>query len=464
MKLNPVASFGTPHFRALGRDSVVLALADATALLLGLAVGDLFVFGAVSMRFSLLVIPAWIAAATVIRLYPGWGMGAAEELRRVEGLLAVLFGSAAAALFLSQMTSSASRGSFLVAFALCTVLIPISRAAFRGARLRAGRWGAPSVIYGRASSVPMLVKILREDASLGFRPVGVFTDSDVAAEVPRLGGLGDRATDGAEVSLLDTSGFSRHEIVELIEGPLADCRQIIMIPDLLEAPSLWVRPCDLQGILGLEITRTLTNPMSAWTKRVAEIAFVVLLSPVWVPVLAVALFLTWAWDRHAPLYRQTRIGFGGRPFVALKIRTMTPEADRRLQQMLAEKPELRAEWDRDFKLRNDPRITPIGRFLRRWSIDELPQFLNVVRGEMSIVGPRPLPEYHHAQIPARVRALRERVRPGLTGLWQVSGRSDSGADGIERWDAYYVRNWSIWLDLVILARTFCILARPRGAY
>jgi lipopolysaccharide/colanic/teichoic acid biosynthesis glycosyltransferase len=143
---------------------------------------------------------------------------------------------------------------------------------------------------------------------------------------------------------------------------------------------------------------------------------------------------------------------------------MRPDADRVLEKALAADPALRAEWDATFKLENDPRITRAGRLIRATSLDELPQLLNVLRGEMSLVGPRPLPAYHHDELEEDVREVRERVRPGLTGLWQVSGRSDTGTAGMERWDPYYVRNWSLWLDVVILVRTFRAVLARSGAY
>jgi lipopolysaccharide/colanic/teichoic acid biosynthesis glycosyltransferase len=146
-----------------------------------------------------------------------------------------------------------------------------------------------------------------------------------------------------------------------------------------------------------------------------------------------------------------------------KFRTMMPGAEQVLQSKLASDAELKQEWETNFKLKVDPRITRIGRFLRRTSLDELPQLFNVLRGQMSLVGPRPLPRYHHNELSTQVMKLRVRVRPGMTGLWQISGRSDTGNAGIERWDSYYVRNWSVWLDAVILARSVRAVVRGEGA-
>ena len=164
-------------------------------------------------------------------------------------------------------------------------------------------------------------------------------------------------------------------------------------------------------------------------------------------------------------YLQKRVGRGYRRFGCIKFRTMRADADAVLQRVLAESPEMRAEFERDFKLRQDPRITPIGRFLRRSSLDELPQFLNVLRGEMSVVGPRPIVDKEMERYgPFMDEVLA--VRPGLTGLWQVSGRNNLSYAKRVRLDLAYSRGRSFLLDLAIILRTFGVLLLPmdRGAY
>ena len=169
-------------------------------------------------------------------------------------------------------------------------------------------------------------------------------------------------------------------------------------------------------------------------------------------------------ERKNPFFMQRRVGKNNRFFCPVKFRTMVGDAEERLKRVLALDETVRAEWGRSCKLRDDPRVTRIGRVLRRSSLDELPQVLNVLAGQMSLVGPRPLPEYHHDQLAESVRTPRSRVRPGITGLWQVSGRSETGTAGMEKWDTYYVRNWSVWLDIIILARTFQTVIKGQGAY
>lgn len=420
------------------------------------------------MGFTL---PLWILSALAIRLLPGWGLGPVEELRRTTMLLLGVFGTTAASLFFAKTSTQASRLTLGVALVFSLLLLPMIRTRIKAMLIRMGLWGLPAVIYGETSATRRVVATLRAEATLGYIPVAVVDDLRTSGpssgdEVDGLPLVADPRREGiyADVAVFMMQGRSRHQVVEMIEGPLAGYRHIVMIPDIDESPSLWVKPRDMGGVLGLEVTSNLLDLWARTIKRIADIIFGVMTIWIWVPLMGVISGLVWLQDRKNPFFRQERIGQNGRAFKMLKFRTMHVNAEQILQARLDGDPSFREQWEQGFKLREDPRITPMGRFLRKTSLDELPQLINVLRNEMSLVGPRPLPRYHHDMLPDRVCRLRERVKPGMTGMWQVSGRSEAGNEGLMKWDAYYVRNWSVWLDIVIMVRTLRVVLTGRGAF
>jgi lipopolysaccharide/colanic/teichoic acid biosynthesis glycosyltransferase len=187
-------------------------------------------------------------------------------------------------------------------------------------------------------------------------------------------------------------------------------------------------------------------------------------APFWVPVFGLCALLIFLADRHSPIYSQERVGLRGQPIRVMKFRTMVVDAESRLQKYIETNPAAKLEWETKFKLTHDPRITGIGALLRRTSLDEIPQLINVLLGQMSLVGPRPLPTYHLQAMALEYQDVRARVLPGLSGLWQVSGRSETDVQGMAELDDQYVRNWSVWLDIVILVRTVGAVIVGRGAY
>ena len=258
------------------------------------------------------------------------------------------------------------------------------------------------------------------------------------------------------------------EVPEVLRSAIIDEQQfglnrLILISDLGWFGGSAVIPHDLQGILGLEVERNLLNRREQVLKRVMELAVVILSAPFSLPVMGL-LGLLIQLDSPGPiLYRQRRYGLHGKPVWIWKFRTMVENADQVLADCLSCNEELSAEWQALHKLKNDPRVTRIGRFLRKTSLDELPQLWNVLRGDMSLVGPRPIMEDEINYYAGSYR-LYKQVRPGLTGLWQVSGRSDTSYPYRVALDEYYVRHWSIWMDLYILLRTFEVVVRRSGAY
>jgi Undecaprenyl-phosphate galactose phosphotransferase WbaP len=220
---------------------------------------------------------------------------------------------------------------------------------------------------------------------------------------------------------------------------------------------------NLAGIFGVEIKHNLLDPWALRAKRLLDLVATIIGGTLISPLLLVISVLVWAETRGSILYKAQRMGQDGRHFSCLKFQTMVPEAEDVLQRIIEENPKIREEYLTYHKLRDDPRVTRIGRFLRKSSLDELPQLWNVLRGEMSLVGPRPYLPRESERIGAAQKEIL-RVPPGITGLWQVAGRSHTSFSERVQMDAYYVRDWSVWLDLVLLARTIKILISSRTAY
>lgn len=204
-----------------------------------------------------------------------------------------------------------------------------------------------------------------------------------------------------------------------------------------------------------------TGTRTAIVKRLVDVIGAVGLGLVFSPLIVVIVFLMR--KDGSVIYRHRRVGRGGQMFSCLKFRTMVSDADQVLRELLESNPELRAEWVRDHKLRNDPRVTRLGRFLRRTSLDELPQLLNVLRGEMSLVGPRPVVREELLRYGRSVGTYLA-AKPGITGLWQVTGRNNTDYRRRVVLDTYYVRNHNLLLDLYILAKTTGVVLGGKGAY
>lgn len=330
------------------------------------------------------------------------------------------------------------------------------------------------ILAGDEESVEKFAEHLFRDPSHGYQVVGVCVPGGAGSEGRELRGAhGAYPIVGSPSGLVDATQRLSVDSVAVVGTPRfegASLQQVawqlerrdvdlLVAPDVVDLAGPRIRITPVTGMPLLHITEPRISGAGRWLKpwyeRVLAVPLLVLTSPLLVAA-AVAILV----DSGRPiLYRQRRIGFGGREFEMLKFRTMVRDAETMLPDLLAAN-----EHDGPlFKIRNDPRVTRVGRLLRRCSIDELPQLFNVVRGEMVLVGPRPcLPE--ETQDFGEAARRRFLARPGLTGLWQVSGRSDITWDDAVRLDLYYVENWSPFLDLMILYRTLGAVVGGRGGY
>lgn len=398
------------------------------------------------VHLAVLILPVLYLAGG---LSPGYGRSAVDRLRVKVTLTAAFF---AVMLLFDHIAQGGqwSRGIMLIAAALAIFIMPLGDALFRYALIQRGLWGMPAVILGSAAQRERLIAVLRAHPELGW--------------IPALEGEGPPAppppAPGIDLALVATDGLDSLAIADRLPF-----RRVVLASGLTDMQSQWVAARDLGGQLGLEMRRNLLLPWNRAIKRLMDLVLgVILLLPaalICLPfILAVQIM-----SPGAVFYRQPRRGLNNQVISVLKLRSMYPDAEQRLQTLLASSDAARTEWESTMKLRRDPRLIPfVASVMRRLSIDELPQLLNVVRGDMSIVGPRPLPDYHLATLSPTACDIRAKVLPGITGLWQVSGRSSLPLEEMERLDSYYVRNWSIWLDIYILARTAVEVIRGRGAW
>lgn len=465
---------GTSYTQRRLYNSLALAASDATALGSALLLAGALRYWLISPEMMVasvwvgMLIPAWWAGAALSDLLPGWGHGPAEELRRLTRLLCVVYAGLAITLFLVEQTQAVSRLVLGLAFLVSLWAVPYSRLLMRRGLIALGWWGVPAAVYGAGRMGRRIVRLLQTEKGIGYHPVVMYDDNPAhwggALDDVQVLGSSKLVMPYAPVAVLAMPEAGPDRLRQLLEGPLDHYRSRLVIPSSFEVSSLWVRPRDLGGLLGLEVKHNLSSLQARVLKRTVDLLLVGITAPLWGSLCLLLAVLVWWEDGANPFFLQKRIGKDGRPVTTMKFRTMVPNAEAVLKQKLQEDQELRQEWRATYKLKDDPRVTRIGKVLRRFSLDELPQLWNVLRGDMSLVGPRPLPDYHHDDLTERASDLRERVRPGLTGLWQIAGRSDSGTSGMEKYDPYYVRNWSLWLDVVILVRTLRTVMTGRGAY
>jgi len=312
------------------------------------------------------------------------------------------------------------------------------------------------LVVGHPTHVVHAMSFLSADRHLGYEAVGSTRPAALAEIFSRI------ETNKADVVLLAMSGHDDQEGVLASDLRLAGVSVMIMPPPM--GPPAGV---SVQYVLGEEallfVDRTDAVPGLAKTaKRAFDLALSAsALAILGIPMLIIALLVRL--DGGPAIFGHSRVGEGGRMFDCLKFRSMRVDADRQLEELLARDDAARAEWEETRKLKDDPRVTKLGRLLRKTGIDELPQLLNVIRGDMSLVGPRPVTLAEMDRYGAAADRYR-RVRPGITGLWQVSGRNDTTYAQRVNLDAWYVANWSPWHDLVIILKTIPAVIFRRGAY
>ena len=406
-------------------------------------------------------------------LYSTMGMSPMEELRRLTISTTFSFLVLSTLTFFYRDSESYSRASFVFSWVVSLVCLPIWRSLLRSFFARFGWWGEPVAIIGAGHQGSEVLTFLQNHPSLGFRPV-VFingfnnSESKKKVDVPvlRVESLTDRSIEilrSIRTAILIEPEIPEQFLDSIINVYGLRFSQLITIQNPYPYSGLLATTCDIGGITGHKIHQNLLNPVQQKIKRAVDLVVVALMLPFILPLMALITLAIHLDSKGSTFFGSKRIGQNGNVIRVLKFRTMNQDSEALLEKYLEEYPEMRLEWQNYQKLKDDPRVTRVGRILRKFSLDEIPQVWNIIKGEMSLVGPRPVPLGEIAIYGPRINIYMQ-VKPGLTGLWQVSGRNDLDYPTRIRLNEYYVRNWSIWFDLYIIARTPGVMISGVGAY
>jgi len=340
-----------------------------------------------------------------------------------------------------------------------------------------GFWRKPVFLVGAGATGRRLAEAFAQDHFTGFDVVAALDDDPSlqgstvggqASVVGTLDDLDDRLPQVGAAGGLDLwiaiPRLSRDRLLHIINQAEGRVESIRFVPDLLGLSMVGVELENVRGTLAIRLKQNLLKPWNQWAKRLLDLLLALLLALLMMPVaIGVGLLVALESSGH-PLLTQERLGLRGSRFRCWKFRTMYLDADTRLEAALSTDTSLREEWTQYAKLKGrDPRVTPLGRWLRRFSLDELPQLWNILRGEMSLIGPRPYLLRERERIGEFLPVIGA-ARPGLTGLWQVSGRNELSFEERVILDEHYVRNWTLALDLWILLKTAWVTISGRGAY
>ncbi|HBM9380707.1 TPA: undecaprenyl-phosphate galactose phosphotransferase WbaP [Escherichia coli] len=367
-----------------------------------------------------------------------------------------------------------SRYVWLLTWVMAIFLVPLARIAIKRLLMKWGLWLRDTWIIGSGKNAYEAYKAITSERNLGLNVVGFVTDEQMQGEQRKT--IDELPIIIGSIDWLNSKD-KRTQFIVAVESEQSDIRNkwlrefmikgyryVSVIPTLRGMP---LDSTDMSFIFSHEVMifRVQQN-LAKWSSRIIKrcfdlfgsICIILILSP-----LLIYIYMKVKKDGGPAIYGHDRVGIHGKTFKCLKFRSMVVNSKEILDELLKNDPKAKEEWDATFKLKNDPRITKIGAFLRKTSLDELPQLLNVLKGEMSLVGPRPI-------INAELERYNDQVdyyllsKPGMTGLWQVSGRSDVDYDTRVYFDAWYVKNWSMWNDIAILLKTVIVVLKKDGAY
>ncbi len=405
-------------------------------------------------------------------LYPGFGRTSVEEMRQIFNSLTLGYGVLGLAVYLQKVGPEFPRSVFVAGWLFAFLFNMIIRFTIRNRASLCKWWGMPVMLVGPMSEARDVIYRLQRSRRLGLRPVLLLDESE---NNPKKSFSGIPVVQ-SRIDFLRTAQFYRVHYavyVEMREPEVVapqqqairwlsnNFRTVLVVPADSPLGSLWVQTMDLEGRLTLQTHYHLLDRKSTFLKRVFDLVLGTVLSILLSPFLLLIALIIKISSPGSIVYAQERLGINGKPFRYLKFRTMVKDADRQLDALLESNPLAWQEYQQHHKLQYDPRVTRIGRFLRKFSLDELPQLWHVLTGEMSLVGPRAYLSSEYTDMGSYADLIFQ-IRPGITGWWQVMGRHSTTFQHRLQLDEYYLSNWSLWLDIYILIKTGWVILSGHG--
>lgn len=432
--------------------------------------------------YLILVLPIY----AIFGLYPPILLSSPDILRRLTFGTTTLFLILFTITFFFRTAEDYSRFALFLAWILAIVIMPIWRGIIKRHFSKYRWWGNEIILFGSQKWVESTARSLMAKAAVGLKPCGavLFDENKLIESCRTETQLEFVAKDGGKLALPLLSLQDLPDYARSFSSPYAFIDMHSLSPkahkdmvklscyfkktffafSFLEHLNCWSDVTDLGDYLVLETRQKLLDVRRQYVKRAIDLLLTLFGAFAFVPIALVVAILIKKEDGGPVFYSQKRIGKDGKVIKILKFRTMVMNADKILEEYLTKNPELAKEWEENHKLKNDPRITKLGLFLRKSSLDELPQVWNVFKGDLSFVGPRPIVEEEREKYGEEGLILYQRVLPGLTGYWQISGRSNTSYEERVTLDSYYIRNWSVWMDIYIIACTPRAVLQTTDAY
>lgn len=467
------------------KSGFTLFLVDAFSLFICIGLGfflvNLFNSSVINFRSFLnysAFIPFVLLFYACIGLYPGIMSSPTEDVRNffictffsfLSIIISILFSDnhnniTFAEIFIKDSKDFAISLAFIIALPFAIIILPGFREIAKHAFRKYKWWGVPAVIYCSGKDAYFIIDKLITNKSLGYHPAVIVDNS--LFENSEYKGVPVFKNNDDIISIIKKHNIKQAVICDY-DGDYSSItstyRYTITVSKNQNFFTSTQQLKDISGIIGLASIHNLTFKRNLFMKRLIDILIILLFSPLWLPITLILSILVKCTSRGPIFYGHQRVGKNGKVIKCWKFRSMCINSQEMLEEILANDPVRRAEWEKDRKFVDDPRVTKFGKFLRKTSLDELPQLFNILSGDMSLVGPRPVTEPELVKY-GQYKDYVLSVVPGLTGMWQVSGRSDTQYEERISFDSFYIQNWSIWLDIWILIKTIWVVINGKGAY